>query len=55
MRQWRRVLFTDESGITLFHPVGRRRVYRRRGKRFADACVDERDRFWGGGKALRKG
>ena len=45
---------TNESGITLFHPVGRRRVYRPRGQRFADACVDERDRFWGDGKALRK-
>ena len=38
MRQWRRVLLTD----------GRHRLYRRRGERFADACVDERDRFAGG-------
>jgi hypothetical protein len=32
----------------LFRPDGRRRVYRRRGERFADACVLERDRFGGG-------
>ena len=47
--------FTDESRFTLFRADGRRRVYRRRGERFADACVVERDRFvgdsvmvWGG-------
>ena len=50
MRQWRRVLFTDESRFTLYRADGRRRVYRRRGERFADACVAdscvvERDRF----------
>ena len=42
MRRWRRVLFTDESRFTLY------RAYRRRGERFADACVVERDRFGGG-------
>ena len=51
MRQWRRVLFTDESRFTLYRADGRRRVYRRRGERFADACVVERDRF-GGGSAM---
>ena len=40
-------LFTDESRFTLFRPDGRRRVYRRRGERFTDACVLERDRFGG--------
>ena len=48
MRQWRQVLFTDESRFTLYHADGRRRVYRRRGERFADACVVELDRFRGG-------
>ena len=48
MRQWRRVLFTDESRFTLYRADGRRRVYRRRGERFADACVVERDRSGGG-------
>ena len=48
MRQWRRVLFMDESRFTLYRAAGRRRVYRRRGERFADACVVERDRFGGG-------
>ena len=47
MRQWRRVLFTDESRFTLYRADGRLRVYRRRGERFADACVVERDRFGG--------
>ena len=48
MRQWRRVHFTDESRFTLYRADGRRRVYRRRGERFADACVVERDRSGGG-------
>ena len=48
MRQRRRVLFTDESRFTLYCTDGRRRVYRRRVERFADACVVERNRFGGG-------
>lgn len=48
MRQWRKVLFTDESRFTLQRADGRKRVYRRRGERYADACVVERDRFGGG-------
>jgi transposase len=47
MRQWRRVFFTYESRFTLFRPDDRRRVYRRRGERFTDACVLER-MVWGG-------
>jgi hypothetical protein len=42
------IFFTDESLFTLFRPNGRPRVYRRRGERFTDACVLERDRFGGG-------
>ncbi|XP_060085024.1 galactoside alpha-(1,2)-fucosyltransferase 2-like [Ylistrum balloti] len=45
MRQWRRVFFTDESLFTLYLSDGRLRVYRRRGERYTDACVAERDRF----------
>ena len=48
MRQWRRVVFTDESRFTLFRADGRRRLHRRRGERFADACVFERDTCGGG-------
>ena len=48
MSQWRRVLFTDESRFTFYRADGRRRVYRRRGECFIDACVVERDRFGGG-------
>ena len=47
MRRWRRVMFTDESRFSLYRSDGRKRVYRRRGERFADACVVERDRFGG--------
>ena len=43
MRQWRQIFYTDESWFTPFSPDGRRR-----GERFADACVHERDRFGGG-------
>ena len=48
VRQWRRVFFIDESRYTFFRADGRRRLYRRRGERFADACVFERDRYGGG-------
>lgn len=45
---WNNVLFTDESRFNLSHGDGRVRVYRRRGERFADACVLQRNRFGGG-------
>ena len=48
MRQWRSVFFADESRFTLFRADRRRRLYRRRGERFADARVFERDRYGGG-------
>ena len=48
MRQWRHVFFTDASQFTLFRADGQRRLYRRRGERFADAYVFERDRYGGG-------
>ena len=52
LRQWRRVFFTDESWFIFFRADGRRRLYRRRGERFADACVFERDRYEGGGGSV---
>ena len=45
LRQWRRVFYTGESRFTLFRADGRRRLYRRRGERFADAYVFERERY----------
>ena len=51
MRHWRRVFFTDESRFTLFRADGRRRLYRRCGEQFADACVFERD-IYGGGSVM---
>ena len=47
-RQWTQVLFTDESRFALSFNDGRVRVWRRRGERFADACVREVDRYGGG-------
>ena len=45
---WANVLFTDESRFKLSGNDRRDRVYRRRGERYADNCVIERDRFGGG-------
>ena len=47
-QQWARVLFSDESRFNLSHHDSRIRVFRRRGERFADNCLIERDRFGGG-------
>ena len=46
-QQWVRVLFSDESRFNLSHHDGGIRVFRR-GERFADNCLIERDRFGGG-------
>ena len=46
-QQWARVLFSDESRFNLSHHDGRIRVFRRRGERFVDNCLIERDRFGG--------
>ena len=42
---WDLILFSDECRFNLSHADERERAYRRRGERFADACVIERDRF----------
>ena len=47
-QQWAQVLFSDESRFNLSHHDGQIRVFRRRGERFADNCLIERDRFGGG-------
>ena len=47
-QQWARVLFSDESRFNLSHHGGRIRFFRRRGERFADNYLIERDRFGGG-------
>ena len=49
LRQWRNVMFSDESRFLLYRADGRRPVYRRDGERSRDNCVDEVDRFGGGG------
>nr|KAG5693798.1 hypothetical protein BaRGS_029428 [Batillaria attramentaria] len=45
--QWGMVLFPDESRFSLSHCDGRKRVWRRPGERFIDACVQEHDRYGG--------
>lgn len=47
-QQWGRVLFTDESRFTMSNSDARRRVWRRVGERYIDACVQEHDRYGGG-------
>ena len=46
---WRHVWFSDESRFLLQRHDGRRRVYRRRGERYAAPCVDEAPPHGGGG------
>lgn len=48
IRWWNGVLFSDESRFLLRRVDGRRRVYRRRGERYVDECVERRDAFGGG-------
>ena len=44
---WQNIVFSDESRYCVVRADGRMRVWRRRGERFTDACVMERD-SWGG-------
>ena len=41
--------FTDESKFNLSFADGNKRIYRRRGERFAQCCVLEHNRWGGGG------
>ena len=47
-RQQQTSVFSDESKFNFSHHDGRIRIFRRRGERFADNCLIERDRFGGG-------
>ena len=46
-RQWRNVIFSDESRYCISTADGRARVWRRQGERYNDNCVMETDP-WGG-------
>lgn len=47
-RDWRRVLFSDESRFSLRSPDGRHRVWRRQGERYSSDTVVQHENFWGG-------
>ena len=47
-RQWGSVLFTDETKFNVQNCEGRTRVYRQRGQRFSENCVQKRNRSGGG-------
>ena len=48
LRQWRNVMFSDESRYLLYRADCRQRVYRRNGECCRDNCLVGRDRFGGG-------
>lgn len=48
VNDWKKVLFSDETRVSLSSPDGRERVWRRRGERFAQACFSPRVPFGGG-------
>lgn len=48
LRDWRNVMFTDESRFCLYKHDGRARVYRRQGERNAPNCVAEVQAHGGG-------
>lgn len=45
---WKRVLFSDETRVSLNSPDGRQRVWRRPGERFASCNISPRIPFFGG-------
>ncbi len=47
-RDWRRLLFSDESRFKIFESDGRVRVHRRRGERTSSCCVQEVVPYGGG-------
>ena len=55
VRDWQKVLFSEESRFTFTRGDGRHRVYRRKNERYANACVEERDRFGGGASVMMWG
>ena len=46
--RWGDIMFSDESRFCLRHVDGRRRVWRRRGERFADCCIQRKTPYGGG-------
>ena len=49
IRLSRNIMFSDESRFLLYRADGRQLVYRSDRERFRDNCLDEVDRFGGGG------
>lgn len=51
LRDWRRVLFSDEKRFCIDHVDGRVKIWRRRSERFAEANILHHDR-WGGASVM---
>ena len=49
VQRWQNVVFSDESHFNLSNADGRVHVYRRHHEWYANNCVQEFDRFGGGG------
>lgn len=50
VNDWKQVLFSDETRVSLKAPDGRERVWRRRGERFNAVCISPKVPFGGGSK-----
>lgn len=50
INDWKQVLFSDETRVSLKAPDGRERVWRRRGERFASCNISPKIPFGGGSK-----
>lgn len=48
LEQWKRVLFTDETRVSLRGQDGRMQVWRRAGERYSQVCFSQREPFGGG-------
>ena len=48
IQQWRRILWSDEKKLNLYHSDGKQTVWRRNGEELLEECVQETRKFGGG-------